>query len=120
MEGTLVAWSGSSDDSQGVVDPSDTKQQRRRQRNRVAAQRSRKKHTEKADELHQQHEQLEQANAGLRREIEGLQQEIKAWSQVLAQHEVSCVLGGRNLLLDLLAAPTPRPWALEGLELDVS
>ncbi|KYO41893.1 basic leucine zipper transcriptional factor ATF-like 2 isoform X2 [Alligator mississippiensis] len=119
MEGTLVAWSGSSDDSQGVVDPSDTKQQRRRQRNRVAAQRSRKKHTEKADELHQ-HEQLEQANAGLRREIEGLQQEIKAWSQVLAQHEVSCVLGGRNLLLDLLAAPTPRPWALEGLELDVS
>ncbi|XDV41476.1 hypothetical protein PO909_010346 [Leuciscus waleckii] len=56
----LLRKSESSDD--------DEKRLKRREKNRVAAQRSRKKQTQRADELHEEYECLEQENSMLRKE----------------------------------------------------
>ncbi|XP_043825576.1 basic leucine zipper transcriptional factor ATF-like 2 [Dromiciops gliroides] len=70
-----------------VRDPREVERQlKRRQKNRAAAQRSRQKHTDKADELHQQHERLEKDNRALRKEIWSLQAEVKWWVQTLEEH----------------------------------
>ncbi|KAM6161337.1 basic leucine zipper transcriptional factor ATF-like 2 [Erethizon dorsatum] len=66
------------------------KQLEKKQKNRVAAQRSRQKHTDRADALHQQHESLEKLNQALRKEIQGLQAELVQWSQTLHLHEHLC------------------------------
>ncbi|KAM8946702.1 basic leucine zipper transcriptional factor ATF-like 3 [Pelodytes ibericus] len=65
---------------------------RRREKNRVAAQRSRKKQTQKADKLHEEYECLEQENSSLKKEIEKLTDELKHLSQVLKDHEQICPL----------------------------
>ncbi|XP_056659642.1 basic leucine zipper transcriptional factor ATF-like 2 [Monodelphis domestica] len=68
------------------------RQLKRRQKNRVAAQRSRQKHTDKADELHQQHEWLEKDNQALRKEIWSLQAEAKQWIRALEEHQRVCLM----------------------------
>ncbi|XP_020370009.1 basic leucine zipper transcriptional factor ATF-like 3 [Rhincodon typus] len=68
----------------------DHKKLRRREKNRIAAQKSRQKQTQKADSLHQEYEQLERENASLKKEIQGLRDELKHWKQVVQQHEPHC------------------------------
>ncbi|OCT79397.1 basic leucine zipper transcriptional factor ATF-like 3 [Xenopus laevis] len=63
---------------------------RRREKNRVAAQRSRKKQTQKADKLHEEYECLEQENSSLKKEIGKLTDEVKHLSQILKDHEQIC------------------------------
>uniref|UniRef100_A0A8B9YCV8 Basic leucine zipper ATF-like transcription factor 3 n=1 Tax=Bos mutus grunniens TaxID=30521 RepID=A0A8B9YCV8_BOSMU len=65
----------------------DDRKVRRREKNRVAAQRSRKKQTQKADKLHEEYECLEQENTVLRREIGKLTEELKHLSEALKEHE---------------------------------
>ncbi|XP_069865987.1 basic leucine zipper transcriptional factor ATF-like 2 isoform X2 [Dipodomys merriami] len=67
------------------------RQLKKKQKNRVAAQRSRQKHTDKADALHE-HESLEKHNHALRKEIHTLQAELTWWSRTLHFHERQCPL----------------------------
>lgn len=69
------------------------KQLKKKQKNRLAAQRSRQKHTSKADALHQQHESLEKQNHALRKEIQALQSELARWGRTLHLHERLCGVG---------------------------
>ncbi|XP_003274222.1 basic leucine zipper transcriptional factor ATF-like 2 isoform X1 [Nomascus leucogenys] len=72
------------------TDPKEQQRQLKKQKNRAAAQRSRQKHTDKADALHQQHESLEKDNLALRKEIQALQAELAWWSRTLHVHERLC------------------------------
>uniref|UniRef100_A0A9L0S3Y1 Basic leucine zipper transcriptional factor ATF-like 2 n=1 Tax=Equus caballus TaxID=9796 RepID=A0A9L0S3Y1_HORSE len=85
------------------MDPEEHQRQlKKKQKNRAAAQRSRQKHTDKADALHQQHESLEKHNHALRKEIQALQAELLWWSRTLHVHEHLCPTGCASCL-----APTP-------------
>nr|XP_036871034.1 basic leucine zipper transcriptional factor ATF-like 3 [Manis javanica] len=86
----------------------DDRKVRRREKNRVAAQRSRKKQTQKADKLHEEYECLEQENTVLRREIGKLTEELKHLSEALKEHEKMCPL----LLCPVNFVPMPRPDAM--------
>nr|XP_033809851.1 basic leucine zipper transcriptional factor ATF-like 2 [Geotrypetes seraphini] len=77
----------------------------RREKNRAAAQRSRRKQMAKADKLHQEHEQLERENDTLCKEIQSLQQELKQLTWALKEHEMICVLRCPDFCLDLLQNP---------------
>ncbi|KAG6927598.1 basic leucine zipper transcriptional factor ATF-like 2 [Chelydra serpentina] len=89
----------------------ENKKLKRRQKNRAAAQRSRQKHTEKADELHQQHELLEHNNTVLKKEIEVLNEQLKYWTQMLKDHESTCP----DMLTPSLPTQTPLlHWPAEG------
>uniref|UniRef100_A0A3Q3X687 BZIP domain-containing protein n=1 Tax=Mola mola TaxID=94237 RepID=A0A3Q3X687_MOLML len=59
----------------------------RREKNRVAAQKSRKRQTQRADLLHEACELLEQRNRQLRREVDSLSEEHRLLSEVLRAHE---------------------------------
>ncbi|XP_039100825.1 basic leucine zipper transcriptional factor ATF-like 2 [Hyaena hyaena] len=72
--------------------PEEHQRLKKKQKNRAAAQRSRQKHTDKADALHQQHETLEKHNRLLQKEIQGLQAELLWWSQTLRAHERLCLM----------------------------
>ncbi|XP_029469967.1 basic leucine zipper transcriptional factor ATF-like 2 [Rhinatrema bivittatum] len=78
----------------------------RREKNRAAAQRSRQKQMARADELHQEYEQLERENSVLRKEIQTLQQELSRLTQVLRKHEMTCVPRCPNFLHGLAAEST--------------
>ncbi|XP_061845617.1 basic leucine zipper transcriptional factor ATF-like 3 [Colius striatus] len=86
----------------------DDKKVRRREKNRVAAQRSRKKQTQKADKLHEEYESLEQENTSLKREIGKLTDEMKHLTEVLKDHEKICPL----LHCTMNFVTVPRPDAL--------
>ncbi|XP_075781288.1 basic leucine zipper transcriptional factor ATF-like 3 isoform X2 [Pelodiscus sinensis] len=86
----------------------DDRKIRRREKNRVAAQRSRKKQTQKADKLHEEYECLEQENTSLKREIGKLTDEMKHLSDVLKDHEKICPL----LHCSMNFVTIPRPDAL--------
>nr|XP_013805184.1 PREDICTED: basic leucine zipper transcriptional factor ATF-like 3 [Apteryx mantelli mantelli] len=86
----------------------DDRKVRRREKNRVAAQRSRKKQTQKADKLHEEYESLEQENTSLKREIGKLTDEMKHLSEVLKDHEKICPL----LHCSVNFVTVPRPDAL--------
>ncbi|KAM7053816.1 basic leucine zipper transcriptional factor ATF-like 3 [Molossus nigricans] len=88
----------------------DDRKVRRREKNRVAAQRSRKKQTQKADKLHEEYECLEQENTVLRREIGKLTEELKHLSEVLKEHEKMCPL----LLCPMNFVPVLRPDPVAG------
>ncbi|XP_066533903.1 basic leucine zipper transcriptional factor ATF-like [Hoplias malabaricus] len=72
---------GSSDDMRKVM---------RREKNRIAAQKSRQRQTQKADSLHLESESLEKENAALRKEVKRLTEEAKYLSMVLSNHESVC------------------------------
>ncbi|XP_063803492.1 basic leucine zipper transcriptional factor ATF-like [Pseudophryne corroboree] len=74
----------------------DMKKVQRREKNRIAAQKSRQRQTEKADTLHVESENLERLNSTLRREIRGLREELKYLTCVLSSHQSVCVLGGQK------------------------
>ncbi|XP_069326316.1 basic leucine zipper transcriptional factor ATF-like 2 [Eulemur rufifrons] len=75
------------------TDPEEHQRQlKKKQKNRAAAQRSRQKHMDKADALHQQHESLEKHNHTLRKEIQALQAELAWWSRTLHMHERLCCM----------------------------
>ncbi|CAN9507502.1 unnamed protein product [Ophioblennius macclurei] len=63
---------------------------RKREKNRVAAQKSRKRQTLRADLLHQACELLEQRNRKLRREVDSLSEEQRLLSDALSTHEPRC------------------------------
>lgn len=71
----------------GACPSEQQKQLKKKQMSRVAAQRSRQRHTDKADALHQQFESLEKHNKALRREIQALRDELVSWSRALQAHE---------------------------------
>ncbi|KAG2457411.1 BATF factor, partial [Polypterus senegalus] len=68
----------------------DMKKVLRREKNRLAAQKSRMRQTQKADTLHLESENLEKENAALRKEIKRLTEEAKYLSAVLSSHEPLC------------------------------
>ncbi|XP_077076286.1 basic leucine zipper transcriptional factor ATF-like 3 [Siphateles boraxobius] len=68
----------------------DEKRLKRREKNRVAAQRSRKKQTQRADELHEEYECLEQENSLLRKEVQLLIEEQQCITDALKAHEPLC------------------------------
>ncbi|KAG7231462.1 hypothetical protein INR49_011657 [Caranx melampygus] len=63
---------------------------KRREKNRVAAQKSRKRQTQRADLLHQACELLEQRNRKLRREVTSLSEEQRLLTEALRAHEPLC------------------------------
>uniref|UniRef100_A0A8C6L904 Basic leucine zipper transcription factor, ATF-like 3 n=1 Tax=Nothobranchius furzeri TaxID=105023 RepID=A0A8C6L904_NOTFU len=63
---------------------------KRREKNRVAAQKSRKRQTQRADQLHQACELLEQRNRKLRREVDSLSEEQHLLTEALRAHEPFC------------------------------
>ncbi|KAM4662496.1 basic leucine zipper transcriptional factor ATF-like [Discoglossus pictus] len=71
----------------------DMKKVQRREKNRIAAQKSRQRQTQKADSLHIESENLERQNTALRREIRGLREELKYLTCVLNSHQAVCILG---------------------------
>nr|XP_028575160.1 basic leucine zipper transcriptional factor ATF-like isoform X2 [Podarcis muralis] len=68
----------------------DMRKVQRREKNRIAAQKSRQKQTQKADTLHMESQDLERQNAALRREIKQLSDELKHFSAMLTSHETHC------------------------------
>ncbi|XP_055005242.1 basic leucine zipper transcriptional factor ATF-like 3 [Boleophthalmus pectinirostris] len=65
---------------------------KRREKNRVAAQKSRKRQTQRADQLHQACEHLEQRNRKLRQEVDSLSEEQRLLSEALRSHEPFCLI----------------------------
>ncbi|XP_022614675.1 basic leucine zipper transcriptional factor ATF-like 3 isoform X1 [Seriola dumerili] len=63
---------------------------KRREKNRVAAQKSRKRQTQRADLLHEACELLEQRNRKLRREVDSLSKEHHLLTEALRAHEPLC------------------------------
>ncbi|XP_063800900.1 basic leucine zipper transcriptional factor ATF-like 2 [Pseudophryne corroboree] len=80
---------------------------KKRERNRAAAYKSRQRHTERADTLHQEFERLEKDNAALRIEIQKLQQDQAYWAKVLQQHEDTCLLLSPDIIMELLKPGPP-------------
>ncbi|XP_036592065.1 basic leucine zipper transcriptional factor ATF-like [Trichosurus vulpecula] len=68
----------------------DVRKVQRREKNRIAAQKSRQRQTQKADTLHLESEDLEKQNAALRKEIKQLTEEMKYFTSVLSSHEPLC------------------------------
>ncbi|XP_038582524.1 basic leucine zipper transcriptional factor ATF-like 3 [Micropterus salmoides] len=65
---------------------------KRREKNRVAAQKSRKRQTQRADLLHEACELLEQRNRKLRREVDSLSEEQRLLTEALRTHEPFCTV----------------------------
>ncbi|KAJ8290458.1 hypothetical protein GJAV_G00013110 [Gymnothorax javanicus] len=82
----------------------DVKKVMRREKNRIAAQKSRMRQTQKADSLHLESENLEKENAKLRKQIEKLTEEAKYLSSVLTNHEPLCSMMGPQSS-DILYSP---------------
>ncbi|XP_017204981.1 basic leucine zipper transcriptional factor ATF-like isoform X3 [Oryctolagus cuniculus] len=78
----------------------DVRKVQRREKNRIAAQKSRQRQTQKADTLHLESEDLEKQNAALRKEIKQLTEEMKYFTSVLSSHEPLC---------SVLATSAPSP-----------
>ncbi|XP_062857269.1 basic leucine zipper transcriptional factor ATF-like 3 [Trichomycterus rosablanca] len=90
----LIRRSESSDD--------DERRLKRREKNRVAAQKSRKRQTHRADELHEAYECLEQQNSLLKKEVQLLLEEQRSLAEALKSHEPLCTVLNNNM------QPTPR------------
>ncbi|KAL2079711.1 hypothetical protein ACEWY4_025455 [Coilia grayii] len=65
---------------------------KRKEKNRDAARKSRKKQTERADLLHEELQFLERSNAAFEKEIADLKAELKRYTTALQQHEPQCSL----------------------------
>ncbi|MBN3294888.1 BATF factor, partial [Amia calva] len=77
----------------------------RREKNRIAAQKSRMRQTQKADTLHLESENLEKENAALRKEVQRLTEEAKHLSTVLSNHEPFCSAPLSSQTSDILYSP---------------
>ncbi|KAM9339275.1 basic leucine zipper transcriptional factor ATF-like 3 [Symphorus nematophorus] len=82
---------------------------KRREKNRVAAQKSRKRQTQRADLLHEACEVLEQRNRKLKREVDSLSEEQRLLTEALRAHEpfcpiMHCSFASSSLQPDTLAA----------------
>lgn len=62
----------------------------RREKNRLAAKKSRHRQTQRADTLHQESDDLERENVALRKEIARLNAELRYFSALLKSHESRC------------------------------
>lgn len=82
----------SSDWGKDGFSPGRPKTCKRREKNRDAARKSRKKQTERADLLHEELQFLERSNATFEREIADLKAELKRYTTALQQHEPHCSL----------------------------
>ncbi|KAK3506757.1 hypothetical protein QTP70_023922 [Hemibagrus guttatus] len=71
---------------------------KRREKNRVAAQRSRKRQTQRADELHEAYECLEQQNSLLKKEVQLLLEEQRCLADALKLHEPLCPVLNSSVL----------------------
>ncbi|KAM5225410.1 basic leucine zipper transcriptional factor ATF-like 2 isoform 1-T1 [Hipposideros larvatus] len=101
-EGLLTGTKARTEGASPCQDPEEhQKQLKKQQKNRASAQRSRQKHTDKADALHQQQESLERHNHALRKEIQGLQAELERWSRALHMHECLCLVDCASSLAPL-------------------
>lgn len=80
---------------------------KRRQRNRDAARKSRKKQTQRADELHEELQGLEHANSALEKEIKALQKELELYTTALEHHESLCCLKNRKPTVDSSTNSSP-------------
>uniref|UniRef100_A0A6I8QEW3 BZIP domain-containing protein n=1 Tax=Xenopus tropicalis TaxID=8364 RepID=A0A6I8QEW3_XENTR len=98
-----------------VAIDADATKHKKRESNRVSAYKSRKKHTERADLLHQEYEKLEKENSALHKEIQSLQQEHLNLTKVLQEHEAACLLYTPEIMLELLQQPDL--WSQEEREL---
>ncbi|CAN9507385.1 unnamed protein product [Ophioblennius macclurei] len=85
----------------------DAKKVMRREKNRIAAQKSRMRQTQKADSLHLESENLEKENAALRKEVKQLTEEAKYLTSVLSSHEPLCTGLPPQTTSDLLYPPHP-------------
>lgn len=63
---------------------------KRRENNRVAAQKNRKRQTQRADELHKAYECLDQKNRRLKKEVQFLSEEQRRLTEALKAHEPLC------------------------------
>ncbi|KAG8448953.1 hypothetical protein GDO86_015864 [Hymenochirus boettgeri] len=86
-------YSSSSPSSNKQDSSEDSKKVHRREKNRIAAQKSRQRQTQKADSLHIESENLERLNSALRGEISGLREELKYLTCILSSHQSVCALG---------------------------
>ncbi|XP_051992236.1 basic leucine zipper transcriptional factor ATF-like [Xyrauchen texanus] len=83
----------SQSDSQSPQDwsiQSDGHKHQRREKNKDAARKTRRKQTEKADILHEELQTLEQSNAAYVKEIDELRKELQIYTTALEQHEPHC------------------------------
>ncbi|XP_051510481.1 basic leucine zipper transcriptional factor ATF-like [Myxocyprinus asiaticus] len=99
---TSYTKSPSPGNKQGSTD--DVRKVMRREKNRIAAQKSRMRQTQKADSLHLESENLEKENAALRKEVKRLTEEAKYLSTVLSNHEPLCT-GLSGTSTELLYSP---------------
>ncbi|XP_027895170.1 putative protein TPRXL [Xiphophorus couchianus] len=65
---------------------------KRREKNRDAARKSRRKQTERADELHEELQSLEQSSSALQKEIAKLKKELRLYETALERHKPHCRL----------------------------
>ncbi|XP_038818453.1 basic leucine zipper transcriptional factor ATF-like [Salvelinus namaycush] len=110
-----MAHGSDSNDSSYTKSPSPTGSRRgssdnikkvmRREKNRIAAQKSRMRQTQKADSLHLESENLEKENAALRKEVKKLKEEAKYLSSVLTTHEPLCTGLPPQMTPDLIYSP---------------
>ncbi|XP_077400888.1 uncharacterized protein batf2 [Vanacampus margaritifer] len=95
--------------------PGDKRSTKRRLKNRDAARKSRKKNTERADELHQELLSLEASNSALEKEIAALKKEVRRYTAALERHRPFCVLR-RSSRVDVLEPSTSAPSKAEVVE----
>ncbi|KAM6914956.1 basic leucine zipper transcriptional factor ATF-like isoform 2-T2 [Xenentodon cancila] len=86
----MAQGSDSNDTSYKSPSPGSRPKVMRREKNRIAAQKSRMRQTQKADSLHLESENLEKENAALRKEVKQLTEEAKYLTSVLSSHEPLC------------------------------
>uniref|UniRef100_A0A673W4F3 Basic leucine zipper transcription factor, ATF-like 3 n=1 Tax=Salmo trutta TaxID=8032 RepID=A0A673W4F3_SALTR len=75
---------------QSSGDEDDDWRLKRRENNRVTAQKSRKRQTQRADELHKAYECLDQKNRRLKKEVQFLSDEQRRLTEALKAHEPLC------------------------------
>ncbi|XP_013874484.1 cell wall protein RBR3 [Austrofundulus limnaeus] len=76
----------------GDVQQSGPRGSKRQEKNRVAARKSRRKQTERADELHEELQRLEQSNSALQKEIAALKKDLHFYETSLESHKPYCRL----------------------------
>uniref|UniRef100_A0A671TL65 Basic leucine zipper ATF-like transcription factor 2 n=1 Tax=Sparus aurata TaxID=8175 RepID=A0A671TL65_SPAAU len=77
---------------EGDGQPAGHRGTKRQEKNRDAARKSRKKQTERADELHEELQRLEQSNSALQKEIALLRKDFQLYTTALERHKPVCSL----------------------------